>query len=168
MDDKKKTVLLQKDMVKGKDSSNYRSITCLPLAWKILTGILAEKMYSFFDESLILPEEQKGCRTKSWGTGELLYIDQMVLKEAKSSRQNLAMAWIDYQKAYNMLPHSWMLECLKDLGVNEKIRRLLEETMKSWWMELTCAQEVLGEIKIMRGTVYFREIRCHFCFSCLR
>ena len=49
-----------------------------------------------------------------------------------------------------MLPHSWILECLKDLGVNEEIRRLLEETMKSWRVESTCAQEVLGEVKIMR------------------
>ena len=63
----------------------------------------------------------------------------------------MAMAWIDYQKAYDMLPHSWILECLKDLGVNEEIRRLLEETMKSWRVELICAQEVLGEVKIMRG-----------------
>ena len=61
------------------------------------------------------------------------------------------MAWIDYRKAYDMLPHSWILGCLKELGVNEEIRRLLEETMKSWRVELTCAQEVLGEVKIMRG-----------------
>ena len=66
-------------------------------------------------------------------------------------KKNLAMAWIDYWKAYDMLPHSWILECLKDLGVNEEIRRLLEETMKSSRVELTCAQEVLGEVKIMRG-----------------
>ena len=70
---------------------------------------------------MILPEEQKGCRKKSRGTGDLLYIDKMVLKEAKRRKKNLAMAWIDYRKAYDMLPHSWMLECLKDLGVNEEI-----------------------------------------------
>ena len=59
---KGRTVLLQKDKAKGNDSSNCRPITCLPLAWKILTGILAEEIYSFFDENMILPEEQKGCR----------------------------------------------------------------------------------------------------------
>ena len=36
---KERTVLLQKDKAKGNDFSNYRPITCLPLAWKILTGI---------------------------------------------------------------------------------------------------------------------------------
>jgi hypothetical protein len=43
------------------------------------------------------PEEQKGCRKKSRGTGDLLYIDKTVLKEAKG--RNLAVAWIDYRKA---------------------------------------------------------------------
>ena len=43
------------------------------------------------------------------------------------------------------------LRVFEGSGVNEEIRRLLEETMKSWRMELTCAQDVLGEVKIMRG-----------------
>ena len=27
--------------------------------------------------------------------------------------ENLAMAWIDYKKAYDMVPQSWILHCLK-------------------------------------------------------
>ena len=46
----------------------------------------------------------------------------MVLKEARARKKNLAMAWIDYRKAYDMMPHSWILECLQELGVNDKIR----------------------------------------------
>ena len=33
------TVLLLKDKSKENEVSNYRSITCLPLIWKLLTGI---------------------------------------------------------------------------------------------------------------------------------
>ena len=36
-----KTSLLQKDKSKGNAASNYRLITCLPLMWKLLTGIIA-------------------------------------------------------------------------------------------------------------------------------
>ena len=83
--------------------------------------------------------------------GDLLFIDKIVLKESKRRKKNLAMALIDCRKAYDIFPHSWILECLKDLGVDEEIRRLLEKTMKSWRVKLTCEQEVLGEVKIMRG-----------------
>ena len=38
---KGRTVLIQKDRSKGTVASNYRPITCLPLVWKLLTGIVA-------------------------------------------------------------------------------------------------------------------------------
>ena len=42
----------------------------------------------------------------SRGTNDLLYIDRAVIKEVKSRNKNLAMAWIDYKKAYDIVPHS--------------------------------------------------------------
>ena len=47
-------------------------------------------------------------------------------------KKSLSMAWIDYKKAYDMVPHSWILECLKALGIDEGIRKLLENSMKKW------------------------------------
>ena len=29
------------------------------------------------------------------------------------------MAWIDYLKAYDMVPHSWIVECLEMFGIAE-------------------------------------------------
>ena len=37
--------LLQKDKSKGNAASNYRPITCLPLMWKLLTGVIADHTY---------------------------------------------------------------------------------------------------------------------------
>ena len=36
---------IQKDSAKGTAAGNYRPISCLPLMWKILTGIFAEVIY---------------------------------------------------------------------------------------------------------------------------
>ena len=44
----------------------------------------------------------KGSRISS----DLLYIDRVVIKEVKARNKNLAMAWVDYKKAYDMVPHS--------------------------------------------------------------
>ena len=43
------TVLCQKDPQKGNAADNYRSITCLPLMWKLLTGVIAEEMYNYLE-----------------------------------------------------------------------------------------------------------------------
>ena len=75
----------------------------------------------------------------------------MILKKVKSRKKNLAMGWIDYRKAYDMLPHSWIIECLVNLGINGKVQNLLKESMKKWKVELTCGKQELGEVNIKRG-----------------
>ena len=98
---------------------SYRPILCLPLTWKLLTGIISEHFYSFLEEEKILPKEQKGCKRNSRGTKDQVLVDKAVLKDCKRRSANLAMAWIDYRKAYDMIPHSWISEYLEVFGVAE-------------------------------------------------
>ena len=56
---KGRTTLIQRDPEKGNAASNYRPIACLPLMWKLLTTILAEKVYAHLAEKNVLPDEQK-------------------------------------------------------------------------------------------------------------
>ena len=65
-----------------------------------------DQIYTHLDQEKLLPEEQKGCRKCPRGTNDFLYIVRAVIKEVKSRNKNLAMAWIDYEKAYDMVPHS--------------------------------------------------------------
>ena len=58
-----------------------------------------------FRSTKLLPEEQKSYRKRSRRTNDLLYVDRAVIKEVKSRNKNLAMAWMDYKKAYDMVPH---------------------------------------------------------------
>ena len=54
---KGRTALLQKDKSKGNIASNYRPITCLPLIWKLLTGVIADQIYGHLDRQKLLPKE---------------------------------------------------------------------------------------------------------------
>ena len=100
--------------------------------WKLLTGVIADQIYAHLDQEKLLPEEQKGCRKGSGGTNDPLYIDRAVIKEVKSRKKNLAMAWIDYKKAYDMVPHSWIIECLDLFGVAENVKSLLVNSIERW------------------------------------
>ena len=145
-----RTSLLQKDKSKGNLASNYRPITCLPLMWKLLAGVIADQINAHLDHEKLLPEEQKGCRKGSRGTNDLLYIDRAVIKEVKSRNKNLAMAWIHYKKAY-MVPHSRIIECLDLFGVAENIKSLLVNSMEKWKVMLCSGNSELGELEIKRG-----------------
>ena len=144
-----RTSLLQKDKSKGHVAS-YRPITFLPLMWKLLTGVIADQIYAHLDLEKLLPEEQKGCRKGSRGTNDLVYIDWAIIKEVKSENKNLAMAWIDYKKAY-MVPHSWIIECLDLFGVAENIKSLLVNTMEKWKVMLCSGNSELGQVEIKQG-----------------
>ena len=76
-----RTSLLHKDKSKGNVASNYRPITCFPLTWKLLTGVITDLMHVHLHQEKLLPKQQKGCRKGSRGTNDLLYIDRAVIKE---------------------------------------------------------------------------------------
>ena len=42
------------------------------------------------------------------------------------------MAWIDYRKAYDSIPHSWILKTLRMYIFNEKVIRFMEASMNNW------------------------------------
>ena len=84
--------------------------------WKLFTGMIGEEMYIYLERGTLLPEEQKGCRRRCRGTNNKLLIDKTILRDCKKRRINLAMAWIDYKKAYDFMLHSGIIECMDMAG----------------------------------------------------
>ena len=113
-----------------------------------MTGVIADQIYAHSDQEKLLPEEQKGCQKGSRGTKNLLYIDRAVIKEVKSTNKNLAMAWIDYKNAYDMVPQLWIIECLDLFGVAENIKSLLVNRIEKRKVMLCSGNSELGEVEI--------------------
>jgi hypothetical protein len=42
------------------------------------------------------------------------------------------MAWIDYQKAFDRVPHSWIIKSLELIGINNKIISFTLKIMSHW------------------------------------
>ena len=122
---KGRTVLIQKDSCKGKVARNNRPNAYLPLMWKLLTGVLAETLYQHLDSNCLFPDEQKGCRKRSRGTKDQLLIDKQILREARIKKKCLAMGWIDYRKAYDMVPHSWIVRIKRGIFQDDSLSPLL-------------------------------------------
>ena len=96
--------------------NNGRPITCLPMMWKILTEQIKEEQNGF----------HKGTRE----TGDLLYIDQHILKESKMKRKNLAMARVDYKKTIDTVLQSWITDCLELHKIYEELKQMDQRTRK--------------------------------------
>ena len=146
-----RTFLLIKDHSKGPLPGNFRPITCLPAMWKLFTGLLADSIYRHLDRNNLLPDEQKGCKKKSRGCKEQLLIDKLILKNCKRRKRNLAMTFIDYKKAYDSVPHSWILSCMTMCGVSPTIVNLFDASFRQCHVDLTLGNNCIGNIKINRG-----------------
>ena len=73
------------------------------------------------------------------------------------------MAWIDYKKAYQMVPHSWLLDVTKMMGIAQNGHVLLDEnSMKNWKTELSEIGEQLGTVNIKRGI--YQGDSFHHCY----
>ena len=101
-----KSLLCIKEIQKGNLVSSFRPIICLPLIWKLLTGILAAELYEHLEKINSLPWEQKEARKVRQGTKDQLLIGKMTVKDCKRPLTSFAVAWIDYRKAYDMVSHS--------------------------------------------------------------
>ena len=74
--------LTQKYPLKEIISSNNRSITCLPISWKMISAQIKDVYYSLACSGLFPEDQNIRCKSKR-EIVDLSYIDQQILKEVK-------------------------------------------------------------------------------------
>ena len=111
----------------------------------------------------MLLEEQKGCRHASKDTKDQLWRDKAVIGNCQSKKTNLNMAWVDFRKAYDIVPHVWIINALKLIGAVPNVIALLKSTIIDWKIELISKDINPGELNINRDSI--KEILYPLCFS---
>ena len=81
---------------------------------------------------IIIIIEQKGCRRESYGCKDKMLINQMIIEDCKSKHRNLSMAWIDYCKAFDSVPHSWILKVSHLFKISLVLINFLRINMSMW------------------------------------
>jgi len=56
----------------------------------------------------------------------------MILENCRRNKRNLSSAWIDYKKAFDSVPHSWIIKCLKMFKINPTVVNFITASMKKW------------------------------------
>jgi hypothetical protein len=133
---------------KSRDSKavrNYRPITCLTTMYKTITGIIARRISIPLEEQDLLLAEQKGCHPGSKGCKDQVMISKAIYEDCKRRKNNLSRAWIDYQKAFDSIPHSGVEKSIELVGVNSKIVRFCILSMEKWnaTFQLKTQQEIM-------------------------
>ena len=63
-------------------------------------------------------------------------------------KRSIVCPWIDYMKAVDIIPYTWIIDNLELAGINNQISRVTKSSMKTWKVELTYGQEILDKVPI--------------------
>ena len=116
---------------------NYRPIACLPTTFKILTSGITDRLYNHLEKEAIMTPEQRGGKKDCYGCKDQLMINNTILENYKKRRKNLSTAWIDYKKAFDSVPNSWILKCLQMYKIHPVLITFIEESMSQWNTNMT-------------------------------
>jgi hypothetical protein len=137
--------------------------------YQTLTGIIAKRISTHLEEQSLLPAEKKGCHPGSKGCKDQLMISKAIYENCRRRNKNLSIAWIDYQKAFDSVPLSWVEKSIELVGVNSKIVRFCELSMEKWSTSLflKAKQEVMQSqpIQIRRGIFHGDSLSRHYSFA---
>ena len=79
----------------------------------------------------------------------------MILENCHNRDTNLSIAWIDYQKAFDNVPHSWIEKCLETFKISPVLRNFLSHSMCMWktTLVLKTVENTLnaGDVNINNG-----------------
>ena len=100
--------------------------------YKILSSVVTSRMSHHINTSKIIPNEQKGNASNNYGTIDQLIINKMVMDNVKLKQRNISTAWIDYKKAFDSVPHDWIVKTLKIHKFDPSTTKFLRKTMNKW------------------------------------
>ena len=126
---KRRTILLAKKQ-ETEMTKTYRPVACLNITYKLYTSLLNKFLENHCITNDIITMEHAGGKKHSWGCADQLLINKIVLDQVKEQRRNLFMRWLDYQKPFNSVLHSWIIKALHLAKVPKKFLNAILSLLK--------------------------------------
>uniref|UniRef100_A0A914YE45 Reverse transcriptase domain-containing protein n=1 Tax=Panagrolaimus superbus TaxID=310955 RepID=A0A914YE45_9BILA len=112
-----KTILLYK---KGNrlDIGNYRPISLLPVLYKLLTRVIADRVQTAAENANALPPEQAGFRRTYSTVDHIHSLNQLLEKSREFNRMPLYLVFIDFKKAFDSIELQSIWDALEKYGID--------------------------------------------------
>ena len=121
---------------------------------KLLSKIVLDKVKPALVESRVISENQGAFGDNAVGAKELVLLDEVIQGQYKGK---LASAWLDVKKAFDSVPHAYVLAILKKVPINAAVPRLIERIYRSpsTRLELLAEKDItqLGSIPLRKSVL---------------
>uniref|UniRef100_A0A6G5AC50 Putative endonuclease-reverse transcriptase n=1 Tax=Rhipicephalus microplus TaxID=6941 RepID=A0A6G5AC50_RHIMP len=147
-----------------KDLKNYRPISLLSVVYKLFTKVIASRVKKTleFNQS----KEQAGFRT-GYSTIDHIHTINQVIEKCSEYNQPLYIAFIDYEKAFDSVEISAVMQTLRNQGVDEIYINILEEIYRGSTATIVLYKES-NRIPIKKGVRQVDTISPMLFTACLQ
>ena len=102
------------------DPNNYRGVSLMSCVGKLYTRLLSMKLTEFMENKQLLCPEQIGFRQERRCVEHILVLREALRRRAHIGKSTLAV-FIDFRKAYDTVPRTYLLEKMRQLNIPEDL-----------------------------------------------
>lgn len=125
------------------DLSNFRPISLLPTMYKIFAGVISSRLMKVATNEGWISPEQKGFLPGVCGIQEHTHLLHAAIEEAKHSKRNLVIAWLDLSNAFGSIPHGVLGKLFESLPIPTQLRDVLRDIYENNVMDFAVGQETI-------------------------
>jgi hypothetical protein len=114
---------------KSSDCHNYRPITLLSVASKVLERVILSQINNHIDSNNLMSNHQWGFRSGRSTESILLHIVEKWNK-ALDEGKIIGVLFIDFKKAFDSVPHGLLMKKLQAMGISGSLYSILEDYLR--------------------------------------
>ena len=130
------------------ECENWRGITLLPMASKVLSRIIVDRIQTGVDASL--RNEQAGFR-KGRGTVNQIFILRNILEQANEWNATLYIHFVDFEKAFDSIHRNSLWTIMRKYGVPQKLIRMVKTLYEDFQCSVIDEHETTDWFPVMTG-----------------
>jgi hypothetical protein len=130
------------------DCNNYRKISLLSTAYKVLSNIFLARLTPYVTE--IIGHHQCGFRRNRSTTDQIFYIRQ-ILEKKWEYNGTVHQLFIDFKKAYDSINREVLYNILLEFGVPKKLVRLIKTCLNETYSKVRVGKLLSGKFPIQNG-----------------
>jgi exonuclease III len=139
------------------DPSNYRGITITSCIAKVFNSVLNNRLEDYLTVNNIIHESQIAFKKNSRTSDHMFVLRTLIDKMVKNDRKKLYTCFVDFQKAFDSIPHGPLLHKLQNCGVNGNFLKLMRDMYSKTSLCVKTQQQLTttfpGEVGVRQGDI---------------